>query len=316
MSKDWKNKLLSSGVPLEHDVGRILAANGFNLSADFSFMRRDMQGEKEFSVDIEAFQFREQQVFHLIDLLVECKYRSDEKVVLLLPEPNTKDSLGTLGGTVSAYDEFMPFSVASEPFVEWERFVPFAYKGLELHRDSAVEKDFREGIQQLRYATPSCLRRRMEFSLWSHREDVHPFFFAKFYVTNAPLFLLRDDVGIEEIREAKDLREVAQEVDNAILVSDYGPDYQRHCREVFRDSDELLKSSKSKRKELVKAGKDVKRLGNPVELVKEFRAGRGYELRSASTQFFICRLTSFGPFLGTLLEVCEDSLRHRLTMGR
>lgn len=54
MSKDWKDVLLRSGVPLEYEVGQLLAKKGFDVDADFPYMRKDVEGEKEHSIDVMA----------------------------------------------------------------------------------------------------------------------------------------------------------------------------------------------------------------------------------------------------------------------
>jgi hypothetical protein len=57
--KKWKAGLLSSSVPLEYEVAKILAKEAFAVSADYSYLRRDEQGiEKEFSCDIEATAYK------------------------------------------------------------------------------------------------------------------------------------------------------------------------------------------------------------------------------------------------------------------
>src|SRR5258708_7141677 len=100
--RSWKDHLLKSGVPLEYEVAAILDRADMAINADFSFLRRDVVGAKEFSVDVLARYYgpSENDVGFELDMLVECKYRSPEKTLLLLEHPGASYSPVTLGGTV------------------------------------------------------------------------------------------------------------------------------------------------------------------------------------------------------------------------
>jgi hypothetical protein len=123
-------------------------------------MRMDVEGVKEHSVDM-LCEFWDESGY-IVQLLVECKHRSPEKRLLLLHDPNMDWSPITLGGTVHCYDEFVPFHVKGNCFVDLEWKYPIVYKGVELHSGDAVEADFRRAIQQLRYATPTAVLRALE----------------------------------------------------------------------------------------------------------------------------------------------------------
>lgn len=67
----WKSKLLSSSVPMEHEIARTLVDAGFSVQADYSYARvdtTDSAAVKDFSVDIlaRAFSpFDEEHILHL-----------------------------------------------------------------------------------------------------------------------------------------------------------------------------------------------------------------------------------------------------------
>ena len=148
-----------------------------SVDADFSFLRRDINGMKEWSVDIASTWYSSpQKIDYELRLLIECKYRSQEKFILLLPNPNLEFSPITLGGTINIFDQFSSEHLSSEPFTRLERKYDFVYKCIEIHGGGASEDDLRHGIQQLRYATPAYLRHALEFLMYSSPEDRAPLF--------------------------------------------------------------------------------------------------------------------------------------------
>ena len=50
----WKDCLLSSSLPFEFEIAKLLASAGFFISADYTYSRTDAGVTKDFSVDIEA----------------------------------------------------------------------------------------------------------------------------------------------------------------------------------------------------------------------------------------------------------------------
>jgi hypothetical protein len=72
--KSWKDELLSSSLPLEHDTKRYLEQKGCIASVEFSYIRPNEQRvPKQFSYDIDASYISPP---FFADVLVECKYRS------------------------------------------------------------------------------------------------------------------------------------------------------------------------------------------------------------------------------------------------
>jgi hypothetical protein len=91
----WKNRLLSSGIPLEYDVAKEFVSKGFAIDADYSYARSDQGFEKDFSVDLRASAYppvtNPNEVKANLNILAECKFRSIEKKWLFLPEINAPD---------------------------------------------------------------------------------------------------------------------------------------------------------------------------------------------------------------------------------
>jgi hypothetical protein len=288
------------------------------VDADFSLLRRDIDAMKEWSIDIASTWFsNSQRIDFQLHLLIECKYRSPEKFVLLVPDPNEKFPPGTLGGTVNILDQLSKYHLSSEPFTELERGYEFVYKGIEIHSGGASDEDLRHGIQQLRYATPAYLKQLLEFSMGSHPEDRRPEFFAKILVTNAPLRLLKRKSSIGDIRAASTIDDVSIEIDSAILFSDYGPDYEDHFRLTFKnDRDRLAGFAREISEELRTDGKQLSGNTDPVRLVESFSSASRYECRNVSTQFYVTTLKSLPRLLRAIRSACKASYKLRTKVDR
>lgn len=311
----WKKHLLQSGIPLEFQVAQFLASAGFSINADFSFFRGDGADRKEFSIDFVAdwlgggrggdFKFN-------LKLLVECKYRSPNKVVILLPEPNTEYSPTTLGGTVNDFDFHIPYFLKPDGFVDLDKEYEFAYKAIELFDAGAIEQDFRHGIYQLRYAMPYLLRREIDFQFGSMPEDRYPFFILKILVTNSPLRILDSECSIANIERAKDISEISTSVGSAIIYSDYGPDYERHFEEIFTlNSESRLERALRVRNELVDVGKRFSRLDDPVNVVRAFAGADRFSCQMISNQFVISNFSSLPKLIASVKKLCRSSYSGR-----
>lgn len=315
MGKDWKEVLLRSGVPLEYEVAQLLASKGFDVDADFPYMRRDVEGEKEHSVDVLATKWLESgkaDSTHIC-VLLECKYRSPEKTLLLFEAPPSPHAPIDVGGTVHAYDEFVPYYLKDDCFRRVEESLPIVYKGLELHTNDAVERDFRRSVEQLRYAAPVALRRAFDMTFFGHPADNGAWFFAKVIVTNARVMLVGADIDVEKVQAAKELEEVATEIDGAILFSEYGPDYERHFRGVFADvADKMRVSAKRVAKYVKDEGKTVHWVDKATKKVKDLLVARRGECREISTQFLVSNLTFLPELVDGIAKGAKKALNGRM----
>jgi hypothetical protein len=311
--RGWKRHLLSSGIPLEYEVAQILSALGLATEADYAFTRPNGHEIREGSVDLSGHCFEpfgKEEVAYKLGLLIECKYRSPNKTLLLLP---SYDSYGiTLGRTVTSIDAYSKIHIPMNSFVEFERSFGFVYKGVEVYEGGAIEREFRHGIEQLRYASPYMMRQEIDFQVGSHMDDVIPVFLAKILLTNAPIRILSDGVGLSEIESAKSLEEISYESDGAILHSDYGPDYEEHVKSVFEtDKDRRLRMSSIHADHIEIAGKTLSKYSDPSRLIRELNSASGQQCRSMGTQFFVVNLKSLPAFLKNLRIACKDAYRNR-----
>jgi hypothetical protein len=316
--RGWKRHLLSSGIPLEYEVARTLSALDIATEADYAFTRPDGYQGREGSVDLAGSSFESfgrEEIAYKLNLLIECKYRSRNKTLLLLP---SHDSYGvTLGATVNTIDAYSKVHIPMDSFVDFERAYPFVYKGVEIYDGGAIEKEFRHGIEQLRYASPYALRQEIDFQAGSNLEDVVPIFLSRILITNAPIRILSEGIGLSEIESAKSLEAISFGVGAAILHSDYGPDYPDHVKAVFdTDRDRRLSASSFHADQIEMHGKTLTKYSDPNRLLRELVSGNPRHCRSMGTQFFVVNMDYLPKFLRDYKAACKSAYRQRTKTDR
>jgi hypothetical protein len=313
--KSWKDHLLRSGLPLEHEVAKLLTNEGMYVEADHSFFRKEGTIYKEWSSDLTADWYSAPDrlsVEFKLSMLIECKYRSPEKSILLLEDPNSEMPLGTAGGTLIAFDHHVPFQLNIDSIIQFENKMPYAYKAIELHEGGAHEEDIRHGMQQLKYGSISSLKDNIEFSYFSHPEDMTPFFFCRILVTNSPIRVLNRDVGLTEIRNSNEYGEISHSVDFAIFYSSLGPDFFEHCQEAFRkDSNELLVAAKNIAARTQFEGKIRNYKTDAKEFVEDLVESQRWILQNLFCQSFIVNFDKLPKFLEILKLAASKSYKPR-----
>src|ERR1044072_9186033 len=241
--RTWKDGLLSSSLPLEFEVAKILVSRGFAVEADYTFSRYDANILKNFSADIYASAYPpfsdEDKINAAIFLLLECKYRTPNKRWLFMPEPNSpRLSNFIIGHTIRVVDEFSPYYFSNKSAIyAIESKLPVCYKGAEINlTDGDVyDADIKQGIAQLRYALPRLLKDSILGYINRHPEDNVPFIFCPILVTTANLHLMNKKTTLPKVKAASDLGNISKQVPYLILYSDYGPYFEGHCRREFVD---------------------------------------------------------------------------------
>lgn len=188
---------------------------------------------------------------------------------------------------------------------------------MEIYDGGAIEKEFRHGIEQLRYASPYALRQEIDFQLGSNLEDVVPIFLTKILVTNAPIRILSEGVGLSEIESAKSLEAISFVVGAAILYSEYGPDYPDHVKAVFdADSDRRLSASSFHADQIEIYGKTLTKYSDPNRLLRDLLSGSPRRCQSMGTQFFVVNMDYLPKFLTDYRSACKIAYRQRTKTDR
>jgi hypothetical protein len=244
-SDKWKIKLLSSSIPLEFEVARLMARRGFSVAADFPYLRDDGGIAKEFSVDIVAgwltSKLPKVTASCWLSLLVECKYRRRGISWFFLPDPESGPlTFTSSGNALRVVDEFSPWFAHRSPDY-FDRVMPRAYKGTEIDgEDGAVDDSrVRHGLSQLQHALPAILAERIRGAASQHPDDNAPFLYSAVLVTNAPLILAHRQLGMKQVEQATSVSEVGTLVPYLSVHVETGPQFEQHvasqCGQLLKD---------------------------------------------------------------------------------
>lgn len=321
-SKKWKSRLLSSSIPLEFEVAKILSELNFFVSYDYPYSRKDGVEQKEFSTDINASLYypldNENEIDGVLSILAECKYREEGKKWLFIPEINKVDfSTFTLGYTIRALKEFSKRRIKAEKLYEFEDKCDFSLKAVEVNTitGDVFDKDIRHGVYQLKFALPYLVKDFIEGNLYGHIEDVETRFIVPVLITNADLYLIKENFSISQLKEIDNVEDISTKVPYIILYSDIGPDFTEHHKVIFKD---FFKENKGNRNLTViealqkkfKYGKfrfSYSAMDSCFDLQESFKS----KLLANYSQFFVCSFQEFPGFINGLIKAVEASLKKR-----
>jgi hypothetical protein len=306
---NWKDKLLSSGVPLEYEIGKILAEKDFCVDFDYSYTRLDDAYEKEFSVDIRASRYNPFEITDIrdtildMDLMVECKYRNPSISWLFIPELN-KDGFEKFSerGVIKIFDEF---SEVNSRFKSLGRlFSATCLKGIEVNQKTGDTHDtgIRHGINQLLYSLPHLMYEHINSSFHDHINDVHPFVVCPILVTTAELRILKADFSIKTLQASEQLDEISEVVPYLTFHTDTTPSFDVHCSNIFEDfplKNQLdrfnhFKELRYQEIDFNNFPKLEDKYSSPADLLKKLQNG---VLNGIFSQTIVCNLNSFSDLL-------------------
>jgi hypothetical protein len=314
-NKEWKNKFLSSSLPLEFEVGKILQLQDFVFSYDYLYSRdkyaSDNESEKcsevynDFSVDLHAWNLApfgnlddDIESSAWLDLLIECKYTQPNKKWVFLPDLSVDKHIAMRGGEfLNVIDTFCKKSVKYRATADFDKHGPFCYKGTEIDASNG-KVDFypiQKGVSQLQYALPRLICDYIENRCDDDIRGI-PLFFCPVLVTTADLMVLKQEVTIEMVTSSENLTDIAKSVPYLFLYSDCGPDFKNHCakqcKELYQFEwsvlDEYRRSQGEKEWDL------------PTCVCKRLSNG---EMSSYFSQFVICSFNSFPTLLQKIKNV-------------
>lgn len=233
--KKWKDALLKSSLPLEHAVATQLARLKWLVWGQFSFSRNNEAGTPvDFSIDLEASKEYSSTTHWLanLEVLIECKYTSPGAKWLFLPYPPTAQ---VRGNAVHTFDQAANKLVSdSRSLDRLEDDVPYCIRGISIFENGADEIAIHRGTTQLRYAMPHLAGQALSSqATGKHDADVHVTIACAILVTTAPLFILNDDVTIDDVQNADSMDSLTTEVDSVILWDSRSPDRTAYTTKVL-----------------------------------------------------------------------------------
>jgi hypothetical protein len=306
----WKDRFLSSSIPLEYEVAKILAKNNFSIDFDYSYKRLDASLEKEFSIDIKAGGFYpfpiKSAIKMQIDLLVECKYRNPNVTWLFIEDLNIGEYTNfSTKGVIKLVDEFSEYSFSNKAFSY--PTCNTCLKGMEVNSQSGDvhDKGIIHGVNQLVYCIPTLLYEHLFGTLCENLPDNYPYIICPILVTTANLRILNHDLSIETVSQSKDLEDISIGVPFLKLYSNVYPSFQEHCRNTFRN---LLLFDKEKKFEYFKELRriDLERIerdnfrkmySNPEHLLISLEKGIGNDI---FRETLVCNFNHFPVLLSEI----------------
>jgi hypothetical protein len=313
--RGWKDKLLSSSVPLEFECARIFRKAGFWITPEYCFRRLDENRiDKEFSVDFVARAFapfdHSGEVHASVEVPVECKFRTRNKRWVFLPEPSD-DEDALLAHGIRVLDEFSSFEMEADAIRTFNCNLEVAYKGFEINSDSGDvhDADLKHGVNQLRYLLPHLVASHISEAVSSYPEDNQPLVFSPVLVTTAPLYLLNEDVSIATIEHATSLDELMRAAQFIALRTSDGPDFETHLMKSCENLEDIRsrdwtglidrrsKSAKSERAPW----------GSPAAILAGLSKGTGFT--GWFDAFVICRLEALPSYIEQVKQAVEADAR-------
>lgn len=233
----WKNALLKTGLPLEYLISEKLSDKGFGIGGEFSYIRKNEQNiNTEFSVDLNGFKLiKKGKDDYWADLmfLIECKYNYPG--VKWVFTPHSKESFIT-SGIVNTFDNLCTSKVENTKFINsLDDNLYYCVKGVELHELDSNVQSITRGLYQLKYAVPQLAKRTLQTQIttWND-EDLNIGFICPILVTTASLFVFNERLNLTEIEKAKNLSEIAEEVDALVVHQENTPQLDDYIRELTR----------------------------------------------------------------------------------
>lgn len=225
MAKSWKDALLGTGLPLEHDVKKYLESRDCIARFEYSYLKPDeLRLEKQFSYDVDASLIRPP---HFVNLMVECKYRHPAVRWIFTPDDYGGPDELYPNAFLHPFDHFVrgtfPFA-GSFP----RQLAPCCSKGVELTPDGANDKSITQALSQLAFAFAPHVADAIEHQARRLLGSEFIFYHVPVIATTAQLFRLRDGVTLDSIRGASEVEDVATEEDCLVLKYQAGVELRQH----------------------------------------------------------------------------------------
>ncbi|WOK04537.1 hypothetical protein RT717_15760 [Imperialibacter roseus] len=234
MAKDWKQLLLKSGLPFEYAVAEHFVKSGCLVWGEYQYSRPDETGkEKDFSYDIDANYWNGCS----IDLMVECKYKTQPTKWFFLPDAYGYQNEADPDGFFHVGDQFVhkKFQFARGQLLDKKYLAPLCLKGVEIFENDYLETNIFKAINQLSYAFVDKL-------IGSFNEQLHTetfydtaFVHVPVIVTNADLYLINKRTTISQIENASDITEVAEKHPFLVFRNKANGDLKRYNGKKLND---------------------------------------------------------------------------------
>ena len=225
-NNNWKKYLLKSGLPFEYEVKECFVKNGCTVWDEYSYLKSDENNiEKEFSYDLDANTW---QGGHSIDLMVECKYKTEPTKWFFTPDPYSYQQDLNKNSFLHPVDHFTKntFLFNKMPFYDVikEPLGPFCLKGVEVFKNQSIEINIRRAINQLSYAFIDKIISAFDGQLDKEVDMFNNSIFLQIpmIITNADLHLINKNITTKEIEKADSIEKISTQHDFLIFHNKIG----------------------------------------------------------------------------------------------
>jgi len=287
MAKSWKDHLLSSGLPLEYSVIQELRSREMQFIREYVYERPNELGvATQFSIDIHAQVMK----YIWLEFFIECKYRHDSVNWIFTP-----DKYEALMDE-DFHDAFLVFDNLSKSEINQRLLDGYGFrfsvcgKGIELQEKTPNPKSIEQAIHQLQYALSSASASAVRNQIDQFLSDDSPIFvFIPIVIATCNLWRLREETNIAQIREAREIEDVADR--KKYLIMKQKPDNRliMHTHKLF-----LEKFNEQDRHEYEQLAK------GPFRSLKHF--AQSFSSNHPS-KFFVVKFSEFGSFLDIVLDL-------------
>ena len=205
--KNWKDYVLSSGLPLEQSVTKTLEILGMEGLTEFKYERNNEVGiPTVFSVDVYGSQIYhdalKQQLW--LDIMCECKYRHDNVRWIFTPHNFGRWPLASANSMLIRLDQMTgPKVINTSQYSRLAEKFKLCKKGIEIYENDLNNKTIEQSLNQLRYGVINKVLDSLLHQVDKLLGPISPIFvILPIIVTTAELWRRNDDVTIQNIREA------------------------------------------------------------------------------------------------------------------
>ncbi|QTA80605.1 Uncharacterized protein dnl_29150 [Desulfonema limicola] len=309
----WKDALLLSSMPLEFETGRFLVDQGFAVNSDFRYTWKDFEIINDSAIDIYAkANISSSELINKylqIELLIDCKHRSPDTVGLFLPDINLPGHSFTSGNTIRMIDQFSPYVIDPDTKTGFESDLLLCYKGMEIDLETGDINDliYKKGLSKLQNALPRLFSENIMTFLAGPPEENIPFLFCPILLTTAPLYVMKKNISLEEIRSASEVKEVGIEVPFLVMRSDISPGFKSICIKESSCLKEIVRTDNAMSIEMRKARYYNSLFNLPFTIIDAFNSAEYFYLNTFFTQFIVCNNKEFPLFINSLKQTAKSA---------
>jgi hypothetical protein len=229
--RDWKDHFLSSGLPLEYSVAKVLHNLGLINSLEYGYERiNEFGNEIEFSVDIRINHFTKTSINACI--LVECKYKHDGHKWIFTPF-HLEDA-EILHGFVPINNYSEKRLVSGYFYNKLYSTENACYKGIEICDSGSNPKTIKEAISQLKHSVPSIVYELFSGEIpFPDRSKISPAIIISVIVTTSEIWRLQKDTDLVTIRSSKDIQEIAKREKYVAIYENLSNSYLKYFNRIF-----------------------------------------------------------------------------------